>query len=100
MRKARRDALAVLLVVEVGIRERECLRTGAGNATRRCVAHNAPACGPVHLSVRLAASGFPVVDAALLQVVAHEGEVLVARGIAGHAPLLALLRQVTVAEQD
>ena len=86
MRETRRDALPMRLVVEVVPRERNRVGTGADDAASRSVAHDTAVRRPLHLEVRLAAGRLAKMHAALLQVIADEREVLVTRGIAGHAP--------------
>src|SRR5690349_5213902 len=100
MREPRRDALAMRVVVQIAVGERQRLRSRADDAPGRRVADDAAAGGPMHLRVRLAARRFPIVDAAGCEVIADEREMLVARRIARHAPLLSILRQMAVTEQN
>src|SRR6266550_9214356 len=100
MRKPRRDALAVLRVVEIVIAERQRRYACTGDATGGGVAPGAHAGGPMDLRIRRPAARLREMDAVLAQITADERQMRVALWVAGDAPLMAVLRQMAVAEQN
>ena len=100
VREAPGDSLAASLVVDVFVSEGHRGFARAHDAPGGGIAHYAATERPMDLGVGLAPPRFPEMNAARLEVAAHEGEMFVLARIARNAPLHRVLRKVPVAQQD